>query len=132
MGQRHRDADRAVAAHAQVADVVEEDDARGGRTGRPARGQGADHHVRAARLVDDGRAERVVTVAEDGQALGHRAGAELGAARDDHAGRLAAGVGVDHLDAMHGHPLRLARSLAMRLSLSLRRRLRPASRSTGG
>ena len=34
--------------------------------------QRADHHVRAARLVDDGRAEVVELVAEDGAAFGER------------------------------------------------------------
>ena len=58
-------------------------------------------HVGTARLVDDGRTERVVLVAEDGQPLGHRARAEVGAAGDDDAGRLAAGMGVDHRDALH-------------------------------
>ena len=79
VGQGHRHADRPVAAHAEVADVVEEDDAgRGGRIDR-LEDQGADHHVRAARLVDDRRPERVVPVAEHGEAIGHRAGAQLGA-----------------------------------------------------
>ena len=73
VGQRDGHADRAVAAHAEVADVVEEDHAgRARRVGRLAE-QRADHHVRAARLVDHGRAERVVPVAEDRQPLGHRA-----------------------------------------------------------
>ncbi len=54
VGERDGHADRAVPAHAQVSDVVVEDD-----TGR-ARGidgwkqDGADHHVGAARLADDG------------------------------------------------------------------------------
>ena len=58
MCQRDGHADRAVAAHAEVADVVEEDHAR--RAGRVARlaEQGADQHVGPARLVHDGRAER--------------------------------------------------------------------------
>ena len=51
--------DGAVAAHAEIADVVEEDHA--GRARRVVRlaQQRADHHVRAARLVDDARAEVV-------------------------------------------------------------------------
>ena len=118
VGQRHGDADRAVAAHAEVADVVEEDDAGGGGRIDRLEDQGADHHVRAARLVDDGRAERVVTVAEDREAIGHRAVAELGPARDHHAGRLAAGVRVDHAGCD-------ARCLPSRLRTDHRSRLMP-------
>ena len=63
--ERDDDADGAVAAHAEVADVVEEDDAGGaGRIGRLAE-QRADDDVGAARLVDDGGAEAVEAVAED-------------------------------------------------------------------
>src|SRR5207249_2350918 len=60
VGQRDGDADGAVAAHADGADVVEEDDAGdAGRLGRLAQ-QGADEHGGAARLVDHGGAEIVV------------------------------------------------------------------------
>ena len=45
-------------------------------------------------------AERVVPVAKDGQAVGHRAGAKIRPAGGDDAGGLAAGVGVDHRDAL--------------------------------
>ena len=72
--------------------------AHAGSTGSQSRAP--DHHVGPARLVDDGRAERVVPVAEDGQPLGHRPVAQVRPARDHHAGRLAAGVRIDHLDAL--------------------------------
>jgi hypothetical protein len=48
------DADRAMAAHPDVADVVEEDHAGGARGIRRLDQQRADDHVRAARLVHDG------------------------------------------------------------------------------
>ena len=40
-------------------------------------------------------------VSEPGQAIGHRAGAELRSAGINNAGWLAAGVGIDHRDALH-------------------------------
>ena len=98
VGQGDGHADRPVAAHAEVADVVEEDHA--GRTRRIDRRQQdrTDHDVRPARLVDDRRAKRVVPVAEDGQPLGHGAGAQIGPARGHDSRRLAAGMSVDHRD----------------------------------
>ena len=62
--ERDHQADRAVPAHVQTADVVEEDDA--GRAARIARRnqQRADHDIRPAGFVDDGRSEPVELVAE--------------------------------------------------------------------
>ena len=100
VSERDGDADRAVAAHAEIADVVEEDDPDdAGRVGRFAEHR-ADHHVRAAGLVHHGRAEAVVPVAKDRQPLGHRPPAQVGRTREDDPRGLAAGVGVDHADAM--------------------------------
>ena len=58
--QRRQQADGAVTAHAEVADVVEEEDARGARRVARLAQQGADDRVGAARLVDHGGAEGVV------------------------------------------------------------------------
>ena len=55
--ERDGHADRAVPAHAEVADVVEEDDARAQSAHRRLAQQRPDQHVGAARLVDDGAAE---------------------------------------------------------------------------
>ncbi len=99
--QCHRDTDCAVAAHAQVPDVVEEDHP--GDAGWIDRRQQdrADHDIRPARLVDDRRAKCVVLLAKDGLTLGHRAGTQVRAAGEDDAGRLTAGMSVDHGNALH-------------------------------
>ncbi len=57
--------------------------------------QRADDHIGAARLVDDRAPPRVVLVAEAIAALRHVAAAEIGAAADDDARRLARRVRVD-------------------------------------
>jgi hypothetical protein len=63
-----------VAAHAEVADVVEEDDAGcAGWVGGRAE-QRADEDVGAAGLVDQGGAEMVVMLAEEIAAFRKRAG----------------------------------------------------------
>ncbi len=101
MRQRRDHADRAVAAHPDVADVVEEDHA--GGTGAVLRldEQRADDHVRAARLVDDGGAVAVELAPEAFAARGKRPRAEVGAAGDDYPGRLAAGVRIDDGQTLH-------------------------------
>ena len=99
VGQRHHQPDGAVAAHAEEADVVEEDHAGLARGVVRLAEQRAHDGVVAARLVDDGRADVVEVVAEAVEALLDRAAAEIGAARDDDARGLAAGVGIDYVDA---------------------------------
>ena len=70
--KRDSQADGAVAAHAEHADVVEEDHARGASGIGGFAEQGADQHVRAARLVDHADAEGIVLVAENASAIGQR------------------------------------------------------------
>src|ERR1019366_8836522 len=103
--QGGQQADGAVAAHAQVADVVEEDHAGVvGGAGRLAQ-QRAHDGVVAARLIHGGRAEAVEPGAEAGQALGDGAVAQVGAARDDDARGFSAGVRINNLDALSVHSL---------------------------
>ena len=92
MRERDHQADGAVPAHADRADVVEEDDAGGARLVRRLDEQRPHDHVRAARLVD---ARGTVAVELPGEALapcGEAAAAEVGHAVDHHASWLAAGV----------------------------------------
>ena len=97
--ERGDDADQAVAAHVEIAGVVEEDDALlAGRVGRLDQ-QRADHRVGAARLTDHAGAEAVEILAQPFAPLDQRAGAGIGAALHDDAGRLTRGVRVD--DAHH-------------------------------
>ena len=100
--ERGHEADRAVAAHADVADVVEEDHAGGARGVLRRDEQRAHQHVRAARLVDDRGAEPVELAPEALAPRGERARSEIGAAGDDHARRLASGMRIDDFDPVHG------------------------------
>src|SRR5208283_5016696 len=76
-GQRDHQADGPMAAHAQIADVVEEDDA-GGAGGVDGHAQqGADDRVGAARFIDHGRAKQVVLRAEALEAFGEWSDAEV-------------------------------------------------------
>ena len=60
VGEGDHQADGAMAAHAQEAHIVEEDDARrAGRVDRLAQ-ESAHHHIGAARLVHHGGAEAIV------------------------------------------------------------------------
>ncbi len=105
MGEGHTDADRAVATHAEIADIVEKDDAGDAAgIGRLTK-QGADDDIGAARLVDDGGTERVVMALKQSAPVGEATAAKIRAAGDDHARRLAAGVRIDDMDASGGHDL---------------------------
>ena len=99
--ERGHESNRAVAAHADGTDIVEEDDAqRARRVGRFA-DEGADEDIRAARFVDHGGAEMVVHFAEDLGSFRHRPDAEIGAAGDDDACRFAGRMRVDGVDFVH-------------------------------
>jgi hypothetical protein len=58
-----------VATHAQVADIVEENDACGAVPVHGFAEESADHNVRAARFGDDGGAERIMIAAKALEAL---------------------------------------------------------------
>src|SRR5712691_4418512 len=105
MGERHGHADGPVAAHAQDADVIEEDHA-----GHAARidwltEQGTDKDIRAARFVDHGGAKGIVSLAEKLALMGQRPLPEIRAPGGDDARRLATGVGVDDPNSLEltGH-----------------------------
>ena len=99
VGEGDHEADGAVAAHVEEADVIEEDHA--GLAGGVVRlaEQGADDGVVAARLIDDGGADVIEVRRGTGRGVPGRAAAEIGAAGNDDAGGLAAGVGIDDADA---------------------------------
>src|ERR1017187_1338567 len=112
MGQRHHQPDGAVAAHAEVADVVEEDDAGvAGRVGGLAE-QGPDDGIVAARFVDHRGAEGVELGAKAFEALGDRARAQIRPSGNYYPGGLAAGVRIDDADAV-GHCAARAGRVAM-------------------
>ena len=101
MGEGRHQADGAMAAHAQVTDVVEKNDA--GDAGRVfgLNQQRADHHVRTARLVYDGRTKRIVLLSEYVQFISHAAAVKLGSAAHHDARGFAAGVRVNDRNAFH-------------------------------
>src|SRR6185503_14205678 len=99
--ERDHQADGAVAAHADHADVVEVDDAGGAGLVCRLDEQRTDDHVRAARLVDARRAVAVELPREALAPLGQAAAAEVRHAVDHHAGGLAAGMRVDDADLLH-------------------------------
>src|SRR5687767_11757953 len=96
--------------HAEVADIVEEDDARRARGIDRLADERPDKQVRAARFEDHGATEIVEPFAEELHAVGERTRAQLRSAGDDHARRLAGGVGVYDADALKvGHGDQTAR-----------------------
>ena len=92
--KRNHHADGAMAAHAQIADVVEVN--HGGVAGGVAglAQERAHHGVVAARFIHHGGAELVEPVAEAVEPPGQRTPAEVRTTRDHHASRLAPGMGV--------------------------------------
>ena len=77
MRERHDESDRAVSAHAEIADVVEEDHAGRARGVVRFAQQRADYHIRAARFGDDARAPVVEARAQYVEPLCERAAAEI-------------------------------------------------------
>ena len=100
VGERDGEADGAVAAHVEVADVIEEDDA--GRTGGVSRfaEEGSDYGVRGAGFVADGGAVAVEPGAEEVETLAQRSVAESGATGDDEAGGFAGGMGINDVNSL--------------------------------
>ena len=98
--ERARDADEAVAAHAEASGVVEEDDA-GRRSRLDRRGQQRpDDRVVPAGLAHDGLSQAILAGEEERPPLRHRRALRLRPAVDHHPGRLALGVRVEHLDPL--------------------------------
>src|SRR5437867_4941598 len=95
--ERNDKPDRAVATHAEITNIVEEDNARGARVIVRFANQRADEHFGAAWFVDDGGAKIVVLLAEDPEPVGQAAGTEVRPSTDDDARRFAGGVGIDDL-----------------------------------
>jgi hypothetical protein len=98
--QRHDEADGAVAAHAEVADIVEEDDAELAGLVMRLDEERAHDDVGAARFADDGRAEVVVLLLENLHPLAERSAAQVRTALEHEARRLAAGMGIKDLDVL--------------------------------
>jgi hypothetical protein len=98
VSQRYRDADGAMAAHAQVACVVEKDDARGAGWIGGLDEKRSDQDIGAARLAENRAPQMVVAVAQPIETLSKRAGAEIRATGEDAAGGLSGGVRIDDVE----------------------------------
>jgi hypothetical protein len=96
MRKRHGKADRPVPAHADIADIVEEDDA-GCASGvvRLAE-EGADDRIVPARLVDGEAAEMIELAGKAGAALDEGTVAKRRSPIHDHAGGLTFCMGIDN------------------------------------
>lgn len=97
MGQRRDHSDRPMHAHPEGPDVVEEEEPGDGCGVVRREEERSDERIGTARLVHDGRAERVVVAQETETALRQRPGPEIGPARQHRAGRLSPGVRIDDL-----------------------------------
>src|SRR5579871_2195045 len=92
IGEGGHQTDGAVAAHSKIANVVEKNDS--GRARRDSRRtkQAANQDIRAARLVDDGGPQPVVSVLQNPAALGNRSAAQFRTAINDNPGRFSPSV----------------------------------------
>src|SRR5262245_35628448 len=97
MREGHDETDSPMSTHAKVADFVEKDHARNTRFVARFDHQRADEDIRSAGFIDNGRAELVVSFAEEFQPVRNRTVAEFGPTTDDDASGFAASVGVENL-----------------------------------
>jgi len=77
IGQRRNQTDGPVTAHAQVPDVIKEDDTGGACGIKRIAKQSSHHDVGTPRLIDYGRAETIVLGAKALQPVGKRPSAEV-------------------------------------------------------
>src|SRR5215472_9323125 len=98
--ERNDHAYGAVTAHAEISDIVKEDDACGARAIHGIAQKSAHDHVRTAWLVDDRGAKAVILRAKAFPAFGHRALSQIRTAGNDQPGGFATGVRVDDPDAL--------------------------------
>jgi hypothetical protein len=99
MRQSGDQSDGTVAAHAEIAHVVEEDNTGGGCRLLRSAEESADEHVGTAGLGKDSGAEAVMLGAKNLQARRKAAFSQRRAARDDNARGLSGGVRIDNSDA---------------------------------
>ena len=99
--QRDGHADRPMAAHSQIAHVVEEDQSGSTIQIRRFAQERADDHVRSAGFADHGLTESVVILAKPIAFLSDWPASKIGKAGNDETRRLAPRVGIDDLNALH-------------------------------
>ncbi|MCY1449926.1 hypothetical protein D9M71_666990 [compost metagenome] len=99
--QRRHQANGAVAAHAKVAGIVEENHSGAGSGVDRFAQQCADQHVAAPWFEHAGGAPLIMVFSQSPKPFGHAAGTQVGKTAGHQAGGFAASVGVDHGDAFH-------------------------------
>ena len=95
MSERCDEADRSVAAHSEVTDIVEKNDACGARRIFGFNEHRSDDDVGPSRFVHDSRSELVELAPKEFASGSDRTTAKIGSAAHHDAGGLAASVGVD-------------------------------------
>jgi hypothetical protein len=91
-----------MATHVQVTSVVEKDDACcTGWIGRLTK-EATDQDIGSSRLVNDGRTKLIEAIAKGQESFRKRAATKIRATVDDDPSRLAAGMGVDDTNCLHG------------------------------
>ncbi len=101
MRQRGDQPDGAVAAHAQIAGVIEEDHPCAGVGVHWCAQQRTYQHIAAARLQHAGGPPGIVPFGQQLPALGHGARAEIRETLDHQTRGLTPGMRVDHFNAVH-------------------------------
>src|SRR5438445_4123891 len=96
--------DGSVAAHSQIADIIEKDNASSTGTIGRFNEAGPDYDVGPARLVDDGRTQAIVLRTQGVQFVGNAAVAQVGSATDQDTSGFSAGMRIDDGNAFHGEP----------------------------
>jgi len=99
MGEGDGDADGAMAAHAKISGVVEEDDSSDAGWIDGLNQESANQHVGTTRLAKDGAPVEVVMAAEAVKALAGRAGAEIRPAGENAPGWFSRGMRIDDIQA---------------------------------
>ena len=102
VGESDHKANRAMTAHSEITDVVEEDHSADAGLVHRFDEQRADDRLRAAWLVDDGRPIAVELEPESLAAFRHWSGTKVRSARHGDTGWLAAGVRINDGDPLHG------------------------------
>src|SRR5436309_3027540 len=126
MRERRHHADGAMTAHAEIADVIEEDHSRSARCiGRLAE-ERADEHVRAARFIHHSAAKAIIPLAKNFEAPGERTAAQIRAAFDHDSRRLSFGMRINDSDSLHAGDCRFGifGRFAMPSRMTFRMRLR--------
>jgi hypothetical protein len=100
MRQRGHDTDGAVSAHAEIANIIEEDDARGVTWIYGFAQEGPYNHLRPARFGDDFGSKTVMVLAERPQTIWKIAGSKVGSAVDNDPGGFSGGMRINDAEAL--------------------------------